>query len=135
MRNRILSFVALFVLCVAASQMAFSAPQDAGDGQAGSRWPTPDEVVAKMDSKLSLSDDQKAKIKPIIADRQEKLKALAADSGRRRKKAREAKSIMEDSDKQITAVLNDDQRQKYSEVQQEMREQMRERRQQHTSAD
>ncbi|HUM03963.1 MAG TPA: hypothetical protein VLT90_00785 [Terriglobales bacterium] len=80
------------------------------------------------DSKLSLSDDQKAKIKPIIEERQQKMQALAGSGGRRRKKAREMKSIMEDSDKKITAVLNDDQKKTYAEVKQQMREQAQDRR-------
>ena len=33
------------------------------------------------------------------------------------------KSIMEDSDKKMNAVLNDDQRQKYKEIEDQMREQ------------
>jgi len=82
-------------------------------------WPTPDEVVAKLDSKLSLTDDQKAKIKPSIADRQEKMKALANESGRHRRKVREIRSIMSESDKKIEAILNDDQKNKYEEMQQE----------------
>jgi Spy/CpxP family protein refolding chaperone len=81
-----------------------------------------------MDSQLSLSDDQKAKITPIIADRQEKLKALAESSGRRRKKAREMRSIMEDSDKKIEALLTNEQKTKYEQMEQERREQARERR-------
>jgi|SRR6516165_8675303 hypothetical protein len=95
-------------------------------------WPSPDEVVAKLDSKLSLSADQKAKITPIIADRQDKLKALAADtSSTRLQKAQKMKAVYDDSDTKIKAVLNDDQKKKYDEMQAEMRDQMRERRQQH----
>jgi hypothetical protein len=58
----------------------------------------PDEVVAILDSKLSLSDDQKAKITPIIADRQEKIRELADSSGRHMRKGRQMKSIYEESD-------------------------------------
>jgi len=90
-------------------------------------WPTPDEVIAKMDSKLSLSDDQKAKITPIIADRQEKLKALAQSSDRRRKKAREMKAVISGSDQKIEALLSDEQKRKYQEMKQERAEQMKER--------
>jgi len=81
-----------------------------------------------MDSKLSLSDEQKAKITPIIADRQAEMKALAQSSGRRRKKGREMKSIMSESDKKIEAILNDDQKKKYEEMEQEMRDRVRQRR-------
>jgi len=80
-----------------------------------------------LDNKLSLSDDQKTRIKSIIADRQQKIRGLAADSGRRLRKARKMKSIFEESDKKIMALLNDDQKQKYTEIEQQMRERARQR--------
>ena len=135
MKKQVISLAVLFVLWAAASHVAAALPQaDSGDNQANGGRPTPEQVVARLDSKLSLSDDQKAKITPIIADRQEKLKDLQAESGRRMKKAREAKSIFQDSDKKIEAVLTDDQKQKYEELEKQMREQMEERRQQRNNA-
>ncbi len=84
-----------------------------------------------MNEKLNLSEDQKGKITPIIADRQTQMKALMADSsGRRMQKAKKAKSIMSDSDQKIMAVLNDDQKKKYEQMKDEMRDQMRARVQQ-----
>jgi protein CpxP len=65
---------------------------------------------------------------PIIADRQDKMKALASESGRRRKKAREIRSIMSESDNKMGAVLNDEQKNKYEEMQQERWEHAKERR-------
>ena len=66
-----------------------SAPQTSG------RWPTPEESVAKMSGSLNLSDDQKSKITPIIADRQAQMKELMADtSGRKMQKMRKAKSTL-----------------------------------------
>ncbi len=98
-------------------------------------WPTPEETVARMSSKLNLSDDQKAKITPIIADRQTQMRALMADtSGRRLQKARKAKSIMSDSDKKIEAVLTKDQKKTYEEMKEEMREKMRSRMQQRNNS-
>ena len=117
---------ALCLLSLSIPQIARA--QDSDSRPHGRNWPTPEEVVARMDSKLSLSDEQKAKITPIIADRQAEMKALAQSSGRRRKKGREMKSIMSESDKKIEAILNDDQKKKYEEMEQEMREQARQRR-------
>lgn len=92
--------------------------------------PSPEEVVAKLDSKLSLTADQKAKITPIIADRQSKIKALQADTSTPRvRKMRNMKQIMEESDTKIKATLTDDQKKKYDEMQQEMRDKMQEHRQ------
>jgi periplasmic protein CpxP/Spy len=116
-------FIILCLFCAVALVPQFALAQESSSDQAqsGRHWPTPDEVVVKMDSKLSLSDDQKAKITPIIAERQEKMKSLASEGGRRRKKAHEMKAIMEDSDKKIKALLTDDQKKKYDELEQEMR--------------
>jgi Spy/CpxP family protein refolding chaperone len=87
-----------------------------------------------MNSKLNLTDDQKAKITPIIADRQTQMRALIADtSGRRLQKARKAKSIMSDSDKKIEAVLTSDQKKTYAEMKEQMKEQLQARRQQRSS--
>jgi len=99
--------------------------------QTPQEWPSPDQVVSRMNEKLNLSEDQKGKITPIIADRQTQMKALMADSsGRRMQKAKKAKSIMSDSDQKIMAVLNDDQKKKYEQMKDEMRDQMRARTQQ-----
>jgi Spy/CpxP family protein refolding chaperone len=107
-----------------------SIPSDSAPATKGS-WPTPDEAVARMSSKLNLTDDQKTKITPIIADRQAQMRALMADtSGRRMQKARKAKSIMSDSDKKIEAVLTSDQKKTYAEMKEERKEQLQERRQQ-----
>ena len=98
-------------------------------------WPTPEETVARMSSKLSLTDDQKAKITPIIADRQTQMRALMADtSGRRLQKARKAKSIMSGSDKKIEAVLTSDQKKTYAQMKEQTKEQLQERRQQNTGS-
>jgi Spy/CpxP family protein refolding chaperone len=88
-----------------------------------------------MSNKLNLSDDQKEKITPIIADRQAQMRSLVADtSGGRLQKARRAKSIMSDSDKKIEAVLTKDQKKTYEEMKEEMREQMRSRMQERSGS-
>jgi len=91
-------------------------------------WPSTDEAVARLSTKLDLSDDQKSKITPIIADRQARMRELMTDSsGRRLQKARKAKSIMSDSDKKIEAVLTSDQKKTYQQMKEERREQMQSR--------
>jgi hypothetical protein len=122
------SLVCLLAL-IASAPIAVHA-QDPGSGQQQTRsgWPAPEEVVSRLDSKLSLTDDQKAQITPIVADRQEKLKALAADTSMRRwKKARKMKAVFQESDKKIKALLTEDQKQKYTQMEQEMRDQARQR--------
>jgi hypothetical protein len=137
MKQKVFPVVAVIAMSAALAnpiyglQPFFQADSGSSSAQAAGGWPSPEDVVSKMDKKLSLSDDQKSKITPIIADRQTQMKALMADtSGRRLQKARKAKSIMSDSDSKIMAVLNDQQKKEYTEMKQEMREQMQERRQQ-----
>ncbi|HWB32842.1 MAG TPA: hypothetical protein VG714_06695 [Acidobacteriaceae bacterium] len=114
----------------AASQSA------AGDAstQPHTGWPTPEDTVARMSEKLNLTDDQKTKITPIIADRQDQIRALTADSsGRRLQKARKAKSILEKSDKKIEALLTSDQKKTYEQMKQQARDEVRSRMQQRDS--
>jgi hypothetical protein len=128
-KKKFLIIATLFALAISIPQ-ALKA-QDSSTQDNARKLPTPEEVVAMLDSKLSLTDDQKAQIAPLIADRQQQLRAAAAnDSTRRFKKARKMKSIYEDSDKKINAILTDDQKKKYAEIEQQMHEQMKERRQQ-----
>jgi hypothetical protein len=90
----------------------------------------------KKRSKLNLTDDQKSKITPIIADRQTQMRALMADSsGRRLQKARKAKSIMSGSDKKIEAVLTGDQKKTYEQMKKQPKEQSQERGQQNANSD
>ena len=128
MRKRLFFAACLLAAIAFASQVAPAQDAAPESAQGARGWPSPEEVVGRLDSKLGLSDDQKAKITPIIAERQQKMKALAADnSGRRRQKMRKMKSIMSESDAQIRAVLTGDQKQKYTEMQQQMRDQARQR--------
>ena len=132
-RKPILTIAAVVALFVSAPQIFAQQDAPPAQDQAGRHRRSPDEVVDMLDSKLSLSDDQKAKIKPVIEERQQKIQALSDSSGRRRKKARQMKSIMEDSDKKISAILTEEQRQKYKEVKDQMREQAKARRQERNS--
>ena len=128
--KQVFFLVTLLTLFAAAPQSARAFQDSPSSETQTHKLPTPEEVVSMLDRKLSFSDDQKAKITPIIADRQQRLREVAADqSGRRFQKARKMKSIYEDNDKKIKAVLTDDQKKKYGEIEQQMREQIKERRQ------
>ena len=129
MKNHLLVLIGLSALLATSPQLARAQdPPPAQDQDHEARkGRKPDEVVAMLDSKLSLSDDQKAKITPIIAERQQKIRELADSSGRRMRKGRQMKSIFEESDKKIMAVLNDDQKQKYKEIEKQMREHAKQR--------
>jgi len=102
-----------------------SAPQ-AGYGHR--QPPTADEQVARMTKKYNLSADQQAQIKPIVADQQQKMMALRQDTSLSREdKMAKMKSIHEDSNTKIQALLNDSQKQQFAQDQQRMQERMQQR--------
>ncbi|HWA95358.1 MAG TPA: hypothetical protein VG844_12220 [Terracidiphilus sp.] len=97
--------------------------------QAGNEIPT--NMIDVLTQKLALSDDQRNQIEPIITDRRAKLTALREDTSMHRfQRMRQAKKIVQDSDKKINAILNPDQQKKYAELEEQMRQKMRERMQQ-----
>jgi hypothetical protein len=90
------------------------------------RFLPPEQVVLYLADKLALSEDQKAEITPIIAERQTKMKAaLAENNAGTQQRLREVMEILGDSDRKINAVLNAEQRQKYADVERQMLEQMK----------
>jgi Spy/CpxP family protein refolding chaperone len=124
------SLVAMGLLLTAGTFLSSAVAQDQSGSSAPAKMqpPSPDEVVDTLAAKLNLSDDQKTQIKPIIADRQQKLQTLRSDTSMRpMQKMRKMKGIFDDSDKKIEAVLNDQQKQQYIQMEQQMRQEMRER--------
>jgi len=78
-----------------------------------------------MTKRYNLSADQQAQIKPIVADAQQKMMALRQDSSMSRDdKMTKMMSIRQDSNTKIEAVLNDTQKQQFTQDQQRMQERM-----------
>jgi len=131
------------VLCIAGllfalawtSAVASPAPQSPSDSEQVERQAqTPDQVADMLATRLSLTDEQKTEITPIIAARQQRIREVAADESLRRgKKAREIRGVFKDSDKEIESVLNGEQKQKYSAIKEQMREDFKERREQRSA--
>jgi Spy/CpxP family protein refolding chaperone len=109
------------------AQDAPAAP-DASAQRGHRQPPTPDEQVARMTKRYNLSADQQTQIKPIIEDAQQKMMALRGDSSMSRDdKMAKMKSIHEDSNTKISAILNDTQKQQFTQDQQRMQERMMQR--------
>ena len=117
--------------------MAAPAPQDQSDSPhahrgMGGRQMDPDREVQRLSKRLNLTDDQKNQIKPILADRQQQMRNLMQDSSLQPNDRHEKmRSIMEDTNNKVKAVLNDDQKAKFDQMQQQMHERMQQRRQEH----
>jgi Spy/CpxP family protein refolding chaperone len=79
-----------------------------------------DQHLQMLSEKLSLTDDQKAKLKPILQDQMQQMKAVHEDSSLSPEQKRaKAKSIHESFHEQINAVLTPEQQSKFKEMQQE----------------
>jgi Spy/CpxP family protein refolding chaperone len=84
------------------------------------------DVLDIMAKRLSLTDDQKSKILPIIAERRQKIQEVRTTSTLpRRQKMSQVRGIYEDSDKRINALLTAEQQKGYAAFEQEMRAKQR----------
>jgi len=105
---------ATFLLALLAFAPSGFAQKKGGAGKSSSRA---DAQLADLTTKLALTDDEKAKIKPILDDEAAKIhvikmdKALSVDD----KKAK-TKPIREDASKQIRAALTSDQAKTYDTI-------------------
>jgi Spy/CpxP family protein refolding chaperone len=79
-----------------------------------------DQHLQMLSEKLNLSDDQKAKIKPILQDHMDQMKAVQADrSLSEDQKRAKIKSIHDSFHDRINAVLTPEQQAKLKQIRQE----------------
>jgi Spy/CpxP family protein refolding chaperone len=111
------------------AQQDNAAPAATQQGQfGGHKQRTPDEQVAHMAKRYSLTADQQAQIKPILANQQQQMVALRQDSTLSRDDKRaKMQSIHADSTNKIQAILNDTQKQKFAQDQQKREQRMQQR--------
>ncbi|HEV2380080.1 MAG TPA: hypothetical protein VG206_09840 [Terriglobia bacterium] len=100
--------------------------QAQGGGHMGHGGPmNPERQLQRLSENLTLTDDQKQQIKPILEGRQKQMEQLHADTSTSMDDKRaKMHSLMEDSNTKIRAVLNDDQKQKFDKMQERMRDRM-----------
>ncbi len=92
----------------------------------------PDKQLARMTTKLNLSPDQQAQIKPILQDRSTQMMALHSDTSLAGPdKMAKMKSLNQDTHAKIEAVLNDQQKKQWAELQAQQREKMQQHMQEH----
>ena len=79
-----------------------------------------DQHLQMLSEKLNLTDDQKAKVKPILQDQMQQMKAVREDSSLSEEQKRaKMKSIHESLHNQINAVLTPEQQAKFKQMVQE----------------
>ena len=90
---------------------------------------TPDQVLERYDKQLSLSADQKTKLRPVIVDRQRGVLALRNDTASSpHDKLIRLQQLRADSTRRINEILTPDQQKKYTAMEAEQEEKMKERR-------
>jgi periplasmic protein CpxP/Spy len=96
--------------------------QDQSQGQQGGhRGMNADRQLEHLTRVLNLTSDQQAQIKPILQDRDQKMQALWQDpSTDQQDKRSQMRSIRQNSNVQIEAVLTDQQKQQFEQMQQHM---------------
>lgn len=118
-------FVLLFLLGGAAAISAHAqspSPTQAPGGVPVTPPHTPAEIVAMLGKRLSLTDEQKSQILPIITERQQKIQAIRNDASvLPQQRMSQVQGIMKDSDAKINALLTPEQQQGYSQIEQNMR--------------
>jgi hypothetical protein len=111
--------------------IAVAQPQDQQhDQQQGHRhgMMDPQQRVNMLAKELKLTDDQKSKLLPILTDQQQQMQSLRQDTSMSREdRMAKMRSIHEQTNAKVNGILNDDQKQKYAEMQQKMREHMQQR--------
>src|SRR5438034_7794386 len=109
-RTMLLLSVCTFALGAFAQQ---NPPAQGGGDQhmRKSGMPSVEDQIKNLTEKLSLTDDQQAKIKPILEDsRAQMQKVMQDDSMSREDKMAKGRTLREASNSKIREVLNDDQK-------------------------
>lgn len=98
-----------------------------GQGQGmDHKMPTVDEMVQTMSEKLSLTDDQKPKVRKIAEDTHKKMEAMHADQSMSREdRMAKMRSMHDDAMSQVRTILTDDQKKKLDEWQKEVHDRMK----------
>ena len=118
-------FASLALCAALGAGMALAAPlpQDTPTSSTanGHRF-DPSQQLKRLTKRLNLTPDQQNQLLPILTDRQQQMSALRGDtslSGQERRA--KARTLREDFDSKIKAVLNDSQKQQYEQMRQHRR--------------
>jgi len=105
-------------------------PPPGGGGPQGQRRPSVEDQVKNLTERLTLTDDQQAKVKTILEDtRAEMGKVMQDDSMSREDKMAKGRALREAANGKIRDLLTDDQKKKFDDLQKEMQERQRQRQQ------
>ena len=106
-----------------------TAPQANGAMGGGSTMGpmTPENRLKMLTEKLNLTEDQQAKLKPVLEDQSKQIKAIHDDASLApADKQAKMKEVHESSTEKINAILTPDQQTKWKQMRQEMMEKHKE---------
>ena len=110
----------LFALCVifgAGLALAAPLPQEAPAVAPAGHRADPSQQLRRLTKKLNLTSEQQDQLLPILTDRQQQMTALLNDGSlSAQDRHAKARTLREDSDSKIKAVLNDQQKQQYQQM-------------------
>ena len=91
--------------------------------------PSAEDQLKHLSKKLNLSDDQQAKLKPILEDQHKQMQQLWSDNSMSRQdRFSKMRELRENADAQVKDILNDEQQKKFDQMREEQRSHMRHRR-------
>ena len=109
--------------CLMFATMAVFAQDQAAPPQGGGQWqrggppPTADQRLQRMTQALNLTEDQQAKIKPILENEMTQMQSLRSDTSLSQDdRMAKMKQIRESSASQINPILTPDQQKQYAEM-------------------
>jgi protein CpxP len=121
MKQKVFSFV---LAGVCAAGLAVAEPQQPGTHERG-----PHHRMEMLSQRLNLTADQQAKLLPIMSERRQQMRAIFQDSSLSKEdRVAKLKAVRNESNGKIEALLTDEQRQSYEQLQQQMRQRAHERR-------
>ncbi len=85
-----------------------------------------DDQIKHLSKKLNLTDDQQAKLKPILEDQRKQMEAIHSDSSLSREdRFSKMQALRQSSDAQIKGVLNEEQQKNFDKMRAEQQERMK----------
>jgi len=130
--SAILGITVLLVASLGTAVGQDTQEQPSSSGRAGHHMgrhhgmPNADDQLKHLTGKLNLSDDQQAKLKPILEDQHKQMQQIWSDNSlSRQDRFNRMRELRESTDTQIKSVLNEDQQKKFDEMREEQRSHMR----------
>ncbi len=94
----------------------------------------PNRQIQRLTKRLNLTADQQNQILPILTERQQQMQSILNDSSLSAKdRHAKMRTVREDSETKIKAVLTDSQKQTWDQMQQQRREHMQQQREKHST--